>query len=134
MAVVLSPPEILTQTPNSPLHFNQVGNKTVSDQCRIDVQAIFSQGDMMKCAIRVGIHPKYIAYFKVEPNAPDSTEYDIYRYYGVVASGFTDTFNFRLIASLPQGMVFPPRIYIVVSVKNCDYSDYKKVKTIYWDI
>ena len=135
MPVVLNTPKITEYSPEGQLKFKAMGGKLVSDNCQLTIKVTFTNEHEMNCALRVRVDKKYQDYFKIEPNNKDTNEYEIYRYYGKVLSGKTDTFNFRFVSNktLEDIKAFAIPI-MVITVYDCDDPDLKQVETIIWDI
>lgn len=136
MAVILERPEILNQGPPTELNFVATGNHLVSENCKLDIRINFTNGQQLNCAVRVRIDSKLQKYLTLEPNNPDSNGYDIYRYYGKVDNGKTDTFKFRLKTDLTvaQLKAFASPVIMIISVYDRDYRDIKISQNVKWNI
>lgn len=120
-AVVLHSPRIVGKNPQQDIRFIDIGGKLISEECTLSVEVVFTHGQQMDCSLRVGISPHLRRYFMIEPNTVDSNEYEIFRYYGVVNSGKTDTFKFRLVSyeSLAAIRANASPAFLVVRVTDC---------------
>ncbi|MFH6991855.1 hypothetical protein [Flavobacterium sp. FlaQc-48] len=136
MAVILDRPKIINQFPSTAMRFIASGNKLASENCQLDIEVTFSNGQEMNCAVRVRIDRKFLEYFTLEPNSTESNQYEIYRYYGRITSGKMDTFNFRLKSdkTLSQIKAYASPVFIIVTVYDCDYRDVKAAESVKWNI
>ncbi|MDX6187776.1 hypothetical protein SGQ83_00300 [Flavobacterium sp. Fl-318] len=134
--IILSRPKITNQSPVAQLRFEADGSKLVSEECQLTIEITFANGEEMDCAVRVSIDKTLHSYFTIDPNTVNSNKYEIYRYYGKVKSGKTDTFKFRLKSdkSIEDIKAFASPIIIIITVYNCKSNNLRKSESVNWAI
>ncbi|BFM45275.1 hypothetical protein CFS9_39160 [Flavobacterium sp. CFS9] len=144
--IILDRPKITDQLPVGQLTFGAIGNKLVSQTCQLTIEVTFTNGVEMDCALRVSIDKTRQSNFTMDPNTVNSNKHEIYRYYGKVGSGKTDTFKFRLksvdsfknpkqLQKLQDDIrAFASPIPIIITVYDCSSNDIKKSDFITWKI
>lgn len=133
--VILQRPEIEQSNPFQDIRFTDVGGKLISEECTLKIKVVFTEGDKLDCSVRVGIKASLRKYFKIEPNTVDSNGYEILRYYGIVKSGKTDVFKFRITStkSMTQIRAYASPVSLTVRVTNCS-NELSMEESVRWRI